>query len=62
MADALGIERFALMGGSGGGPRALAVAARLPDRVTRAASSVSPAPYDIPDFDWSDGMDPRTSG
>jgi pimeloyl-ACP methyl ester carboxylesterase len=59
IADALGIERFAVTGGSGGGPHALAVAARLPDQVTRAASSVSPAPYDIPDFDWSDGMDPE---
>ena len=59
IADALGIERFAVTGGSGGGPHALAVAARLPDRVTRAACAVSPAPYDIPDFDWTDGMDPE---
>jgi pimeloyl-ACP methyl ester carboxylesterase len=57
IADALGIEQFAVTGGSGGGPHALAVAARLPDRVTRAACAVSPAPYDIPDFDWTDGMD-----
>jgi pimeloyl-ACP methyl ester carboxylesterase len=59
IADALGIKRFAVTGGSGGGPHARAVAARLPDRVTRAACSVSPAPHDIPDFDWSDGMDPE---
>jgi pimeloyl-ACP methyl ester carboxylesterase len=59
IADALGIERFAVTGGSGGGPHALAVAARLPDRVTRAACAVSPAPHDIPDFDWTDGMDPE---
>jgi pimeloyl-ACP methyl ester carboxylesterase len=44
-------------GGSGGGPHALAVAARLPERVTRAACAVSPAPYDA-DFDWFTGMDP----
>jgi pimeloyl-ACP methyl ester carboxylesterase len=57
IADALEIERFAVTGGSGGGPHALAVAARLPERVTRAACAVSPAPYDV-DIDWSAGMDP----
>jgi len=59
IADAFGFERFAVTGRSGGGPHALAVAARLPDRVTRAACAVSPAPYDIPDFDWTEGMDPE---
>lgn len=58
IADTLGIDRFAVTGGSGGGPHALAVAARLPERVTRAACSVSLAPYDVSDFDWLDGMDP----
>ena len=57
IADTLQIERFAVSGGSGGGPHALAVAARLPERVTRAAAVVSPAPYDV-DFDWFTGMDP----
>jgi pimeloyl-ACP methyl ester carboxylesterase len=57
IADTLGIERFAVSGGSGGGPHALAVAARLPERVTRAACAVSPAPYEV-DFDWFTGMDP----
>jgi len=58
IADALGIERFAVTGASGGGPHSLAVAARLSGRVTRAACQVSPAPYDIADFDWFAGMDP----
>src|SRR5439155_9317601 len=58
IADTLGIERFAVTGASGGGPHALAVAARLPERVSRAACAVSPAPYDIAEVDWLEGMDP----
>jgi pimeloyl-ACP methyl ester carboxylesterase len=61
IADTLGIDRFAVMGASGGGPHALAVAARLPERVTRAACNVGPAPFDVADFDWFEGMDPLTS-
>lgn len=37
LADALAITRFAVWGYSGGGPYAVAVAARLPDRVTALA-------------------------
>jgi len=58
IADRLGIETFAVTGASGGGPHALAVAARLPERVSRAVCAVSPAPYDVADFDWLEGMDP----
>jgi pimeloyl-ACP methyl ester carboxylesterase len=58
IADTLGIDRFAAMGASGGGPHALAVAAGLPERVTRAACNVGPAPFDVADFDWFEGMDP----
>jgi pimeloyl-ACP methyl ester carboxylesterase len=58
LADALGIERFAVAGRSGGAPHALACAARLPDRVTRAAALVGLAPRDAEGLDWFDGMAP----
>jgi pimeloyl-ACP methyl ester carboxylesterase len=58
IADALRIEQFAVTGGSGGGPHALALAARLPDRVVRARCDVGVAPYEAPAFDWFAGMDP----
>lgn len=59
IADALGIERFAVTGGSGGGPHSLAVAARLPDRVVRARCDVGVAPYPADGLDWFAGMDPN---
>jgi pimeloyl-ACP methyl ester carboxylesterase len=37
VADILGVDRFAVIGHSGGGPHALVCAATLNDRVTRAA-------------------------
>jgi pimeloyl-ACP methyl ester carboxylesterase len=53
--DALRIDRVVAMGGSGGGPHALAAAALLPDRVTAVATFASPAPFvDAPA--WWDGM------
>jgi pimeloyl-ACP methyl ester carboxylesterase len=58
IADALGVESFAVTGGSGGGPHALAVAARLPDRVVRARCDVGVAPYPAEGLDWLAGMDP----
>jgi pimeloyl-ACP methyl ester carboxylesterase len=48
VADTLGLERFSVFGGSGGGPYALACAHELPDRVTRAGLIGSVAPYDAP--------------
>ena len=58
LADGLGWDRFAVWGASGGGPHALACAARLGDRVTRCASVVSPAPVDAEGLDWLAGMSP----
>lgn len=56
IADALGIERFAVQGGSGGGPHALACAALLPERVVATASLAGVAPYPAEGLDWLDGM------
>lgn len=56
IADALGIDRFAVTGGSGGGPHALACAALLPERVTRCLASASPAPWQAEGFDHFEGM------
>jgi pimeloyl-ACP methyl ester carboxylesterase len=58
IADELGIDRFFVKGGSGGGPHALALGARLPERVTRVACDVGVAPYGADDIDWLAGMDP----
>jgi len=54
--DALGIDRFRSWGVSGGGPHALACAARLPDRAIAVASIASVAPYDAEGLDYLAGM------
>jgi pimeloyl-ACP methyl ester carboxylesterase len=51
----LGISELVVMGGSGGGPHALAMAARLP-QCRAAAALVSPAPRDADGLDYYDGM------
>jgi pimeloyl-ACP methyl ester carboxylesterase len=56
IADELAIDKFAVSGGSGGGPHALATAALLPDRVLRALIAVSIAPYDAEGLDWLAGQ------
>ncbi|MEF3402182.1 alpha/beta fold hydrolase [Agromyces sp. CCNWLW203] len=55
IADALGVDRFAVMGASGGGPHALACAALLPERVTGAVTLAGIAPR-TDDYDWFAGM------
>jgi pimeloyl-ACP methyl ester carboxylesterase len=54
--DALGVDRFAAVGHSGGGPHALACAASLPDRVASVVSIAGPAPRDADGLDWFAGM------
>ncbi|HJP75466.1 MAG TPA: alpha/beta hydrolase [Pseudonocardiaceae bacterium] len=59
IAEQEGLGRFAVTGGSGGGPHCLAVAAGLPERVTRAACVVGVAPYDRLGDSFTEGMDPE---
>jgi pimeloyl-ACP methyl ester carboxylesterase len=59
VADALGLERFAVTGGSGGGPPALACGALLPGRVERVACQSGLAPYGpvgLPHDQWIAGQ------
>jgi len=56
--DALGIDEFVVVGWSGGGPRALACAAMLPDRCRAAATLAGLAPFDAEGLDWMAGMGP----
>jgi pimeloyl-ACP methyl ester carboxylesterase len=56
IADELKLDRFAVVGRSGGGPHALACAALLPERVTRAGVLVSLAPWTAEGLDWFAGM------
>ncbi|WP_035792018.1 alpha/beta fold hydrolase [Kitasatospora mediocidica] len=58
VADALGVDRFAVMGSSGGGPHALACAALLPERVQAVVCAAGLAPFDAPGLDWFAGMAP----
>jgi len=55
VADSLEVDRFAVMGASGGGPHVLACSALLSDRVIGAVCLASPAPL-TDSFDWYAGM------
>lgn len=56
LADALGIDRFAVVGLSGGGPHTLACAHKLAGRLTHIGLVASTAPLDIPSA--TEGMAP----
>lgn len=56
IAEHLALERFAIVGVSGGGPHALAAAAAMPDRVSRCATIVGAGPHDAADLDVFAGM------
>lgn len=62
VADALQLDRFSIVGGSGGGPHALACAALLGGRAERVACQSSLAPLGdrgLPRHEWLAGMDPE---
>jgi pimeloyl-ACP methyl ester carboxylesterase len=56
IAETFGLRRFAIEGGSGGGPHVLACAALIPERVVRCLASVSIAPFDADGVDFTSGM------
>ncbi len=57
IADHLGLDKFSIVGRSGGGPHALAAAAVLgDDRVERVAALVSLAPPEADQLAWYEGM------
>ena len=56
IADALGIDRFALMGHSGGAAHALACGALLPERAVGVVGMAGLAPYGAEGLEWFAGM------
>ena len=54
--DHLGVDEFLTAGWSGGGPRALACAALLPERCRAAVTIAGVAPYHADGLDWFHGM------
>jgi len=54
--DALGIDRFASIGGSGGGPHTLALGALLADRCVATCAIAAVAPWEAEGLDWLDGQ------
>ena len=58
IADAAGVDRFAVMGHSGGAMHALACAALLPRRVSAVVGVSALAPFNADGLDWFAGMAP----
>jgi len=56
LADALGLERFATWGLSGGGPHSLACAALCDERLVAAATLAGVGPWNAKGLDWLAGM------
>lgn len=56
--DAAGVDRAGVIGGSGGGPHALALATLLPERCTLVHCVVGVAPHALLGDDFFTGMDP----
>ncbi len=56
LADALGAERFAVVGASGGGPHALACGALVPDRCAAVATVAGVGPWQMDGLDFLAGM------
>ena len=54
--DALEIDRFATLGGSGGGPHTLALGALLAGRCVGVAAIASPVPWEAAGIDWLEGQ------
>lgn len=54
--DALAVERFVSLGGSGGGPHSLALGALLPGRCLAVAAIASPTPWEAEGIDQLAGM------
>ena len=56
LADALGVDRFSILGVSGGGPYALACAFKIPDRLDAVGIVCGMGPVDVPglmrDMPW----------
>jgi pimeloyl-ACP methyl ester carboxylesterase len=52
----LGLEEFASVGGSGGGPHSLALGALLPHRCVAVCAIASPAPFPAEGLDWLAGQ------
>jgi pimeloyl-ACP methyl ester carboxylesterase len=54
--DELGVDRFASIGASGGGPHSLALGVLLPDRCVAVCAVAAVAPWEAEGLDWLAGQ------